>query len=208
MCRGASSLTNAELLAIFLRTGVKGLSAVDLAQTLLERFGSPMHLFYALPSQFTRIYGLGPAKVAQLIAASELARRALAEEMSQGSVLDTPDKVNNFLRLVMARPDREVFYVLFLSSRLRVIKHLQMFEGSLEEIKVYPRELIRIALEYHAAAMIVAHNHPSGHAEPSKQDIDLTDYLKKSLKFVDIRLLDHLIVTQHEVVSMAELKLL
>jgi DNA repair protein RadC len=208
LLHGASALSDAELLAIFLRTGVPGLSAVDLARQLLVTFGSPARLFYATHQQFTQIKGLGNAKYAQLMAVRELAQRALSEEMQQGKILDSIDKAADFLRLMIARPDREVFYVIFLSAQHQVIAHQQLFEGSLKEAVIYPRELIKITLDHHAAALILAHNHPSGNPQPSAQDIELTHYIKTALEFIEVRLLDHLIVTSHQVVSMAQLGLM
>jgi DNA repair protein RadC len=202
--RGAACLSDSELLAIFLRTGVRGLSAVDLARKLLDKFQSPFRLFYASQQEFTEIKGLGIAKYAQLMAVRELAKRALYDEIKQGSLLDSSESMEHFLRLAVARPDKELFYAVFLSSEYQLITHKRIAEGSLREVKVYPRELIKLTLDYNAAAVIIAHNHPGDSPRASHEDIKLTQHLKKALEYIDVSLLDHMIITSCEVYSMAK----
>lgn len=206
--RGAASLSDAELLAIFLRTGVKGKSAVDLARELLTRFGSLTKLFSSSESAFCQIDGLGPAKYAQLQAVMEMARRALHEEMQQRDALSSPQAVRNFLRLNLQSREHEVFAALFLDAQNRVIAAEDMFHGTLTQTSVYPREVVKRALHHNAAAIIFAHNHPSGVAEPSKADELLTRALKEALALVDIKVLDHFIVAAGGSISLAERGLL
>jgi DNA repair protein RadC len=202
--KGAAALSDAELLAIFLRTGVRGSTAVDLARELIHVFGSLSHLLRADLASFCAVPGLGPAKYVQLMAASELCRRALQEELESADALDSPDRVRDFLRLTIGHRDIEIFMVILLSVRNHVLSVQEIFRGTLTETRVYPREILRQALLQNAAAVIVAHNHPSGTAEPSAEDRRLTEVLKKSLQMVDISLLDHFVVTSRQAVSFAE----
>lgn len=204
LTRGVASLSDAELLALFLRTGTKGLSAVDLAKRALAQFGSLSALIHAPLQAFAEIPGLGPAKYAQLAATVELTRRALAEELHTGDVLSNPDSVRNYLRLLLARREIEVFVVLFLSNQNRVLAVEEVAHGTINQTAVYPREIARHALKHHATAVIVAHNHPSGAREPSEADRALTKRLVSALQLLDIRLLDHFIVAGTATVSFAE----
>jgi len=205
---GPASLADAELLAILLRTGVKGKSAVDLARQLLGRFGSISALLESAPARFEEVPGLGSAKLAQLKAALELARRALKEEISSRDALTSPRAVRDYLRLALAGREQEVFVVLLLDAQHRVIACEELFQGTLTQTSVYPREVVKCALGHNAAAVIFAHNHPSGVAEPSHADEILTRSLKSALALVDIQVLDHFIVAGSRTMSFAERGLL
>lgn len=202
--RGPAVLSDAELLAIFLRTGIRGCSAVDMGRQLIQRFGSLGKLLSAEPGDFARGSGLGPAKYAQFMAVKELARRVLAEEMQLGDALSSPQAVRQYLRLAIGVRDVEVFVALFLTAQNRVLAVEEIFSGTLTETRVYPREIVRRALQHNAHAVIVAHNHPSGVAEPSAADRALTASLKQALALVDISLLDHFVVTGSHAESLAE----
>lgn len=202
--RGPAVLSDAELLAIFLRTGIRGCSAVDMGRQLIQRFGSLGKLLAAEPGDFARGSGLGPAKYAQFMAVKELARRVLAEEMQLGDALSSPQAVRQYLRLAIGVRDVEVFVALFLTAQNRVLAVEEVFKGTLTETRVYPREIVRRALQHNAHAVIVAHNHPSGVAEPSAADRALTASLKQALALVDISLLDHFVVTGSHAESLAE----
>ncbi|MBI5659288.1 MAG: DNA repair protein RadC [Nitrosomonadales bacterium] len=202
--RGASSLSDAELLAIFLRTGVKGKSAVDLAREMLVRFGTLTRLCAADKKEFCAIHGMGQAKYVQLQAVLEMARRALKEEMQSGDALNSPGAVRSYLQLLLRGRKQEVFVVIFLDAQHRVIAGEELFQGTLTQTSVYPREVVKRALHHNAAAVIFAHNHPSGVAEPSQSDRLLTDALKQALALVDVRVLDHFIVAGAGCLSFAE----
>ncbi len=202
--RGAAALSDAELLAIFLRTGVKGKSAVDLAREMLTQFGSLTKLIAASQKEFCQIHGMGPAKYVQLQATVELTRRALQEEMRSGDALNSPGAVRDYLRLLLGGRTQEVFMVIFLDAQHRVLASEEMFQGTLTQTSVYPREVVKRALHHNAAAVILAHNHPSGIAEPSQSDRLLTDALKQALALVDVRVLDHFIVAGTACLSFAE----
>ncbi len=205
LLQGAAALSDAELLALFLRVGVKGKSAVDLARDLIGRFGSLNRLFSASQAEFSAIPGMGPAKYAQLQAVLEMSRRALAEDLQQASSLTTPAAVRDFLRLHLAGLRHEVFFALWLDAQHRLITAEILFSGSLTQTSVYPREVIKHALAHNAAAVIFAHNHPSGVAEPSAADRTLTHELKQALAMVDVKILDHFIVAgMGEPLSFAE----
>lgn len=209
LAHGAGALSDAELLALFLRVGVRGKSAVDLARDLIARFGSLTHLCNASANEFSSVPGMGPAKYAQLQAVLELARRALHESMRERDMLATPEAVRDWLRLRIGTLPHEVFWVLTLDARNRLISAVELFRGTLTQTSVYPREVVKFALEHNAAAVILAHNHPSGAREPSTADELLTRNLKQALDLVDIRLLDHFVVTSHaQPVSFAERGLL
>ncbi len=201
---GASALSDAELLAIFLRTGMNGKSAVDLARELLHRFGSLTSLSSASVDAFCAIPGLGPAKYAQLQAVMEMARRALKEQAKQRDALTSPQAVRDYLRLQLGTREYEVFVVVFLDTQHRVIAIEELFRGTLKETSVYPREVVKRALAHNAGAVIFAHNHPSGVAEPSRADEAITQALKQALALVDVRVLDHFIVAAGGGVSLAE----
>lgn len=204
LARGAAALSDAELLAIFLRTGVSGKSAVDLARDLLGHYGSLTRLFAAGRREFCAIKGMGPAKYAQLQAVLEMSRRALQEELQRGDTLNSPRVVRDYLQLILAGRAQEVFMVLFLDTQHRVIAFEELFHGTLNQTGVYPREVVRRALAHNAAAVILAHNHPSGVAEPSEADRLLTGALKQALSLVDVQVLDHFIVAQGQTLSFAE----
>jgi DNA repair protein RadC len=206
--QGPQALANAELLALLLRTGLQGKGVLALAEDLLEDFGGFAGLLEAQPADFQRIKGLGPAKGAELAAVMEMARRALGEEMKRGPVFDNPAKVKDFVSLHLARREQEVFGVMFLDSQHRLIEWRELFQGTLTQTSVYPREVLRAAMALNAGAVILAHNHPSGLAEPSRADEFLTSSLKSTLQLVDVRVLDHLVVGAGQVVSFAERGLL
>ncbi len=192
--RGAPALSDAELLALFLRVGVAGRSAVDLGRELIERFGSLTRLCSASATEFSAVPGMGPAKYAQLQAVLELARRALGEELRRDCVFDRPDAVRDWLRLRLAPLPHEVFMVLLLDAQHRLIEAVELFRGTLNQTSVSPREVAKLALERSAAAVRRAHKHPSGAREPSTADISLTTALKAALALIDVALLDHFIV--------------
>jgi DNA repair protein RadC len=205
---GPAALADAELIALLLRTGMKGTSVLQLAQRLLDEFKGLAGLLHARPDDLKRIKGFGPAKRAEMAAVVELARRSLAQELAQRPLFDAPDKVKDYLRLQLASLAYEVFAVLFLDAQHRLIRCEEMFRGTLTQTSVYPREVLKRALDLNAAAVILAHNHPSGVAEPSRADEFLTQSLKSALQQIDVRVLDHLVVGQGPVVSFAERGLL
>jgi DNA repair protein RadC len=192
--RGAKALSDAELLAIFLRTGVAGSSAVDLARQLLLDYGSLRSILGADVTSFCKHKGLGPAKFGQLQAALEIATRHFAEKLENEDCLTNPTQTMNYLRARLRDYDHEVFACLMLDNRNRVIAFRELFRGTIDGASVYPREVVKQALADNAAAVILAHNHPSGVCEPSQADIRITERLKKALALVDIRVLDHVIV--------------
>ncbi len=202
--RGAEALADAELLAIFLRVGVTGKSAVDLARDLLRHFGSLTRLFNAAQAEFSAFPGMGPAKYAQLQAVLEMARRALGEDLKQGDALNSPRAVRDYLRLRLGGRNHEIFMVVFLDAQNRVLAAEEMFRGTLTQTSVYPREIVIHALRHNAAGVILAHNHPSGVAEPSQADRWLTDQLKTALGLVDVKVIDHFIVAGSEGFSFCE----
>ena len=191
---GAGVLTDAELLAIFLRVGVVGLSAVGLARELLQRFGSMAAVVAAPREEFCAVHGMGEAKYVQLQASVELARRALASAMTERPLLDTPQIVKDYLRLSLAHERVEVFVALWLDAQHKLIEMQTLFRGTLSQTSVYPREVVRAALAKNAAAVILAHNHPSGSTNPSQADRSLTRTLKDALALIDVAVLDHCIV--------------
>ena len=202
--KGAVALSDAELLAIFLRTGLPGLSAVELARTLLNDFGSLKALIQAPLSQFCQGKGLGAAKYVQLQAVMELSHRCMQQSLQHEAVFTEPALVKRYLSQQLGSSCREVFQVLFLDNQHRLLKSEPLFYGTIDASPVYPRVVVQQALTYNAAAVILAHNHPSGVAEPSQADRSITERLQRALQLVDIRLLDHLVVGDGEVVSFAE----
>ncbi|CAG7856777.1 hypothetical protein MCAMS1_01394 [biofilm metagenome] len=202
--RGPSALTDAELLAIFLRTGTHGKSAVDLARDLLINFGSLKALLNADKQRFCQANGLGEAKFAQLQAVMEMARRHFKETLQRGDVLNSPDITRAYLSAQLGGYSYEVFACLFLDNQNRVIQLNELFRGTLDAASVYPREVAKQALHHNAAAVIFAHNHPSGSTEPSVADKLITEKLKAALALLDIRVLDHFIVDDGEPYSFAE----
>jgi DNA repair protein RadC len=208
LTQGPASLADAELLALLLRTGLAGQGVLQLAQSLLDAFGGWQGLLRAEPEDLKRVKGLGPAKRAEIGAVLEIARRSMAQELQSAPVFEAPERVKAFLRLQLDGLGHEVFVVLFLDAQHRLIRHEEMFRGTLTQTSVYPREVVKRTLELRAAAVILAHNHPSGLAEPSKADEFLTQALQRALQLVDVRVLDHLVVGHGGVVSFAERGLL
>jgi DNA repair protein RadC len=202
--RGAHALTDAELLAIFLRIGTQGKSAVDLARDLLGEFGSLQALLNADQERFCQSHGMGQAKYAQLQAVLEMARRHFAEILKRGSALTSPDITRAYLSAQLRGHSYEVFACLFLDNQHRVIVWEELFRGTIDGTSVYPREVAKRALFHHSAAVIFAHNHPSGINEPSQADRHITDKLRQALALFDIRVLDHFIVGDGEPFSFAE----
>lgn len=201
---GPAALSDAELLAIFLRTGCVGKSAVDLARELLQEFGGLRPLLEASQNEFCRGPGLGNAKYAQLQAVLEMARRHLSASLQTGNALTSPGLVRQYLSARLRHHQREVFAVLFLDNQHRLITYAELFHGTIDSASVYPREVVKEALARNAAAIILAHNHPSGVAEPSQADRRITERIQAALELVDIRVLDHMVVGDSEVVSFAE----
>jgi DNA repair protein RadC len=208
LARGAAALADAELLALLLRTGFKGTGVLALAQQVLDRCGGFAGLVNADAATLASIKGLGLAKRAELMALMEAARRALAQQLAAAPVFDSPQRVKDYLGLHLGQRPQEVFTALFLDVQHRLLKSEDLFHGTLTQTSVFPREVARRALMLNAAAVVFAHNHPSGVAEPSRADAWLTETLKQALALIDVRVLDHLVVGQGQVVSMAERGLL
>jgi DNA repair protein RadC len=205
IARGASALADAELLALLLRTGVAGKNVLQLAQQLLERFGGLSGLLHTGAEELKTIKGMGgSAKRSELIAVLELARRAMGERLRERTVFDSPDAVKQYLQLHIGSRPYEVFAVVFLDVQHRMIALEEMFRGTLTQTSVYPREVVTRALHHHAAAVVLAHNHPSGSVEASRADQSLTQTLKAALALIDVRVLDHVIVARGGALSMAE----
>lgn len=205
---GAEALSDAELLAIFLRVGVTGKSAVDLARDLLTQFASLNGIFAATEHELIQVHGIGTSKYVQLQAIFEMSRRALNEQLQQRDVLKSPQAVRDYLLLKLGSLTKEVFLVLFLDTQNRLVATEEMFSGSLKETSVYPREVLKRALHHNAAAVIFAHNHPSGIAQQSQADEMITKQLKQALALVDVRVLDHFIVAGNTTLSFSERGLL
>jgi len=205
--KGAGALTDAELLAIFLRTGIKGKTAVDLARDLIADNGGLSPLLAANEEQFCQSKGLGQAKYVQMQAVVEMSRRYLEEKIHRGDALDNVSDVKNYLKSRLQHYPFEVFSCLFLDNKHRVIKYEELFRGTIDGASVHPREVVRRVLHHNAAAIILAHNHPSGNAEPSQSDMQITNKLKQALEMIDVRVLDHFIIGD-EMVSFAERGLL
>jgi DNA repair protein RadC len=205
---GPEALADAELIALLLRTGLPGTSVLQLAQQLLDAFGGLRGLLQASAADLKRIKGLGPAKRAEITAVMELARRSLAQRLAQRTVLSSPQQVKDFLRLQLAHEGQEVFAVMFLDVQNQLLQFEEMFRGTLSQTSVYPREIVKRALAVQASAVILAHNHPSGVAEPSRADEFLTQTLKQALQLIDVRVIDHLVVGGDQAISFAERGLL
>lgn len=206
--KGVEAVSDAELVAIVLRTGVRGKSAVELARGMLARFGSLTALLSAEVTVLTSSPGVGAAKYVQLQAVLEMARRALRESLDHGSALNSPQAVRDYLRLKLQGRPHEVFAVFFLDAQNRVLAMEELFRGTLTQTSVFPREVVKRALAHNAAAVIFAHNHPSGVAEPSRADDTLTSALRQALALVDVRVLDHFVIGAGAAVSFAERGLL
>jgi DNA repair protein RadC len=207
LAHGARVLTDAELVAVLLRTGVRGKSAVDLARELLASYGTVTKLLNA-GTELTGVKGLGPAKAAQFAAAMELARRSAEEHVREATALTSPGAVRDYLRLAIGARPHEVFVCIWLDAQHRVIKFEEPFRGTLTQTSVYPREVVKAALACNAAAVIFAHNHPSGVAQPSQADELLTANLKEALALIEVKVLDHFIIAGNQAISFAERGLL
>ena len=204
LAMGPQALTDAELLALVLRTGFRGCSVLELAQQLLVRFRGLSGLLRASLDDLQTVRGLGgAAKRSQLSAIMELARRAMGEQLQQRQAFESPEAVAQFLQLHLAHCPREVFGVMFLDAQHRLLQFEEMFQGSLSQASVYPREVVKLALELGAAAVVLAHNHPSGSVEPSRADERLTLSLQSALQLIDVRVLDHIIVAPGKSCSLA-----
>lgn len=201
---GPQALTDAELLAIFLRTGTQGMNVLELSDFLIKDFGSLRKLFGASRDEFCQHKGLGTAKYVQLQAVLELTQRYLAETLQRGDALISPEQTKLYLSGLLRDKQREEFFVLYLDNQHRVIQGESLFQGTIDAASVYPREVVKRSLEHNAAALILAHNHPSGIAEPSQSDRRITRRISDALALVDIRVLDHFVVGDGEIVSFAE----
>ena len=208
LARGPGALSDVELLAILLRTGIKGKNVFQLAQELLSTLGGLSGLLNTSTTELKLIKGLGPAKRAEVAAVLELSRRGLAEQLKQRQAFHAPDAVKQYVQLHLAHKTHEVFAVLFLDSQNRLQAMEELFRGTLSQTSVYPREVVLRALHHQAAAVVLSHNHPSGSVQPSRADETLTQTLKAALALVDVRVLDHVIVGQGQALSMAELGLI
>jgi DNA repair protein RadC len=209
LARGAAALSDTELLALLLRTGTKDRGVLQMAEEVLATFGGIAGLLHTPADDLKRIKGLGgSAKRAELVAVMELARRAIAQQLREREVFGSPDAVKHYLQLHLAGKPHEVFAVLFLDAQNRLIAMEELFRGTLTQTSVYPREVVRRALQIEAAAVVLAHNHPSGTVQPSRADEALTQTLKSALALVDVRVLDHVIVAPGGALSMAEKGLL
>ena len=214
LARGPGALSDAELLALLLRTGIQGKGVLQLADELLQLpgkgglaapgFGGMAGLLNATAEDLKAVKGLGPAKRAELVAVLELARRAMAQRLQERTVFALPQEVKQYLQLHLSALPHEVFAVLFLDAQNRLLTMEELFRGSLTQTSVYPREVVKRALHHHASAVVLAHNHPSGTVQPSRADEALTQTLKAALALVDVRVLDHIIVAQGDALSMAE----
>ncbi len=202
--QGASALSDAELLAIFLRTGIKGKSAVDVARGLLSYFGGLRQMLEAPLADMCQAPGVGIAKCVQLQAALEMSKRYQYEQLSYGNALTSPQLTRDYLQSCLRHRQQEVFMVLLLNSQHQVLASEELFVGTIDNANVYPREVVKLVLAHNAAAVIFAHNHPSGVAEPSQADIRITKRLADALALVDVRVLDHMVVGEGEVASLAE----
>ena len=204
LAHGPGALADAELIALLLRTGFKGVSVLQLAEKMLADFGGLDGLLKTQPADLKRVKGLGPAKRAEIAAVMELARRSLQRELSARPVFDAPQRAKDYLRMQIGGRSHEVFAVMFLDAKSQLIRFEEMFRGTLTHTAVYPREVVKRALELGAAGVVLAHNHPSGVAEPSHADELLTKTLINALQLVDIRVLDHMVVGEVDVISFAE----
>jgi DNA repair protein RadC len=208
LSRGAAALGDAELLALLLRTGLAGLGVLALAQSLLDRFGGLAGLLHAQADDLKSVKGLGPAKRAEIAAVLEIARRVLAERLAEQPLFEQPQAVKDYLSLHLAALEHETFAVLFVDARHRLLRFETLFRGTLTQTAVHPREVVKRALALNAAAVVLAHNHPSGTAEPSRADEMITTALRQALQLVDVRVLDHIIVGRGCTLSFAERGLL
>ena len=201
---GPQALTDAELLALLLRTGCQGMNVIDLSDHLIHRFGGLNKLLNSEHSELIKIKGLGQAKITQLNAILELCRRVLSQKLSKTDILNSPDATRQYLQLHFQKMEREQFACLLLDTRHQVIALETLFQGTIDSAAIYPREVVKLALQLNASAVILCHNHPSGDLTPSQADIRITKKLKAALELVDIQTLDHMIVGHGEILSMAE----
>lgn len=208
LAQGPGFLADAELLALLLRTGFKGMGVLQLSEHLLHELGGMGGLLQASGEQLRRIKGLGPAKRAELMAVVEMARRGMSAQLRESPVFNAPQVVKDFLQLQMGHLPHEVFCILFLDSQHRLLASEELFRGTLTQTSVYPREVVKRTLAHNAASVILAHNHPSGVLDPSRADELLTQTLRSSLQLVDVRILDHFVVGRSGVLSFAERGLL
>lgn len=208
LSKGAKALSDAELLAIFLRTGTQGKNVIELAREIISHFGSLDKLFSASEKEFCLLKGLGRAKFVQLKACLEMSHRYLNEQIANQDVMQNPHQVKSYLQSRLKGKVNEVFAAIFLDNQHRVIAFEELFFGTINASSVHPRVVVQQCLKHNAAALIIAHNHPSGVAEPSISDVDITKNLNAAVGLIDVRLLDHLIVASHQVISMAEKGLL
>jgi DNA repair protein RadC len=208
LARGAGALADAELLALLLRTGLPGLGVLQMAQSLLDRFGGLAGLLHADMAALKGVKGLGPAKCAEVTAVLEIARRVLAQQLAERPLFDSPQRVKDYVALQLRPLAHEAFAVLFLDSQLRALAFEVMFKGTLAHTSVHPREIVKRSMALNAAAVVLAHNHPSGVAEPSRADELVTQSVRAALQLVDVRVVDHLVVGSGSVMSFAERGLL
>ena len=208
LAHGPAALADSELIALLLRTGFKGCTVLQLADRLLTEFKGLDGLLKATANDLKRIKGLGPAKRSEIVAVMELARRSLKRELTQRPVFDSPQRVKDFLQMQLGTHEREVFAVMFLDAQQKLLLMEEMFTGTLMQAAVHPREVVKRAIEVGACAVVLAHNHPSGVAEPSRADEHITQTLIAALKLIDVTVLDHMVVGQTDVISFAERGLL
>ena len=201
---GAQVLSNAELLAIFIRSGTKGKTAIDIGRDLLARYGSLKGIVEADVTGLCQTDGIGPAKYAHIMAGLELGRRYLEERVREETPITSPQITRQYLKSRLNAYQHEVFACMFMDNRHRLIIFKELFTGTIDGASVYPREVVKMSLKYNAAALIFAHNHPSGVAEPSQSDIQITRRLKDALALIEVRVLDHLIIGNNDIVSLAE----
>lgn len=206
LSKGAAFLSDSELLAIFIRTGVKGQSALDIARKLLNQFGSLKALFHAPKEAIYKVSGLGPVKYAELLAILEINRRYLFEAIKKRAYFHNTSATKRYLLAQFSQYHREVFACLFLDKKYQLIDFKELFFGAIDRTEIYPGEVVKMALHYHSSAIILAHNHPSGDPTPSHDDIAVTKQLKKALELVDISLLDHLVIGENKIYSIAEMQ--
>lgn len=204
LTKGADTLSDAELLAIFFRTGVKGKTAVDLAREVLQNYGGLRSFLASTPVNFCKTRGLGIAKYIQLQASLELGRRYIKEKIDKKNVLTCPEDTREFLLTKLRDRRQEVFACLFLDTKHRIISYEELFHGTLDSSEVHPRVILEKTIYFNAAALILCHNHPSGNATPSHSDMEITKKIISALSFIDVRVLDHLIIGDAEMVSLAE----
>lgn len=201
---GPKALTDSELLAIFLRTGIRGLSVFEFSQKLIREFGSLSNLMNVSLEEFCKIKGLGIAKYTQLQASIELTSRYLAHQLNDKNFIQSTEIAKNYLSTRLMNQEREIFLVLYLNTQHNVIRTEELFLGTYNCVDIYPREIIKLALKYNASALILAHNHPSGHANPSESDRIMTDKIIKACQLVDLKVLDHFVIGLGEIISFAE----